>query len=134
VFKFGEIIEKQKVNNMNPIVLAFVGDAVYSLFVREKLACNTDCKSGELNKLATAKVNASAQANFVKEYSNLFTEEEIIIFKRARNAKKTTKAKNASVAEYNVATGFEAVLGYLYLIGNFERLNFILNKGMTNEN
>ena len=50
MFKFCEIIDKQKVNNMNPIVLAFVGDAVYSLFIREKLACNTDCKTGELNK------------------------------------------------------------------------------------
>ena len=63
----------------------------------------------------------------------LLNEEEQAIFKRARNAKKPTKAKHASVADYNVATGFEAILGYLYLIGENERINFLLNKGKTNE-
>lgn len=134
MFKLGEIMEKQKANNLNPIVLAFVGDAVYSLFVREKLTFASDYKTGELNKLATKEVKATAQAEFIKEIMPFLNEEEIAIFKRARNAKKTTKAKNASIAEYNVATGFEALVGYLYLTGNTERLNFILNKGQINEN
>ena len=64
----------------------------------------------------------------------MLTEEEIGIFKRARNTKKGTKAKNASVADYNASTGFEALLGYLYLTGQNERLNFILNKGVIDEN
>lgn len=133
MFRFGEVIDKQKVNNMNPIVLAFVGDAVYSLFVREKLTCFSDYKVSELNKLATSEVKATAQAEFIKENINLLTDDELQIFKRARNAKKTTKAKNASVVEYNAATGLEAVLGYLYLTGNYNRLNYILNKGKTYE-
>lgn len=134
MFKLGDKMDKQKANNVNPIVLAFVGDAVYSLFVREKLTFYKDCKTGELNRLATKEVNASAQAEFVKSIMTLFNEEELCIFKRARNAKKTTKAKHASVTEYNTATGFEAVLGYLYLIGDNDRLNFLLNKGYTDEN
>ncbi len=123
----------QKAKNLNPIVLAFVGDAVYSLFVRERLTFECDSKSGELNVMATSQVNASAQSSFLKEILNLLTEDETAIFKRARNAKKTTRAKHASVAEYNMATGFEAVLGYLYLVGNLDRLNFLLNKGMKDE-
>lgn len=133
MFKLGEIMDKQKANNLNPIVLAFVGDAVYSLFVRERLTFTSDCKTGELNKLATSQVNASAQAEFIKEIMPLLNEDELSVFKRARNAKKTTKAKHASVSDYNGATGFEAVLGYLYLIGNNDRLNFLLNKGNVNE-
>ena len=129
MFRLGDVMDKQKANNVNPIVLAFVGDAVYSLFVRERLTFSSDYKSGMMNKLATDEVNATAQAKFFQEIEALLTEEEIAIFKRARNAKKPTKAKHASIAEYNVATGFEAVLGYLYLIGDNDRINFILNKG-----
>lgn len=131
LFRFGEKMDKTKANCVNPVVLAFVGDAVYSLFVRERLTFNSDGKAGALNKLAVREVNASAQAEFIKELMPLLTEEELAVFKRARNAKKSTRAKNASVADYNLSTGFEAVLGYLYIIGNTERLNFILNKGIT---
>ena len=134
MYKLGEKMDEIKARNLNPIVLAFVGDAVFSLFVREKLTFATDLKSGQLNKLATAQVKATAQAELLKEIMPLFTEEELAIFKRARNAKKTTKAKHATVAEYNASTGFEAVIGYLHLVGNNERLNFLLNKGIQDEN
>ena len=134
VFRLGEKMDKIRANNVNPIVLAFIGDAVYSLFVREKLTFSSDYKTGELNKLATKEVKATAQSQFVKDIMPILSDEELSVFKRARNAKKTTKAKHATVSEYNTATGFEAVLGYLYLIGEEERLNFILNKGnMSNE-
>lgn len=126
-------MDKQKATNTNPIVLAFVGDAVYSLFVREKLTFETDYKTGELNKLSVSAVNAVAQAEFIKEIMPLLTEEEMGVFKRARNAKKSTKAKHATVAEYNASTGFEALLGFLYLTGQTERLNFLLNKGVKDE-
>lgn len=131
MFRLGEKMDKNKVNNLNPVVLAFVGDAVYSLFVREKLTFYNDCKTGELNKKATGEVRAAAQAEFVKEIEEILTDEERSVFRRARNAKKTTRAKSATVAEYNASTGFEAVLGYLYLSGETERLNYILNKGKT---
>lgn len=133
MFNLGEKMDKKKANALNPIVLAFVGDAVYSLFIREKLTFFTDCKTGELNKLATKKVNAVAQAESVSKILPVLNEEEIAIFKRARNAKKPTKAKHASVVEYNNATGFEAVIGYLYMIGELDRLNYLLNLGEENE-
>ena len=129
LFNLGEKMDKNRALNLNPVVLAFVGDAVYSLFIRERLTFYCDCKAGELNKEATKDVKATAQAEFVKEIYPLFTEEEESIFRRARNAKKTTRAKHASVMEYNMATGFEAVLGFLYLTGDIDRLNYLLNKG-----
>ena len=122
-------MDRVKAKELNPIVLAFVGDAVYSLFVREKLAFNSDKKAGELNKLAVAEVKATAQAEFYNRIKDKLTEEEDNVFHRARNAKKGTRAKSASVIEYNVSTGFEAVLGFLYIVGDIERINYILNLG-----
>ena len=129
MFRFNEKMERDKARTLNPIALAFVGDAVYSLFVREKLIFSCDKKIGEVNKMASNEVRASAQAEFYRRISDILNEEENGVFHRARNAKKATKAKSATVAEYNISTGIEAVLGYLYIIGDFERLNFILNEG-----
>ena len=134
MFNLGDVMDKVKAKNLNPIVLAFVGDAVYSLFVREKITFSCDKKAGELNKLAINEVNAIAQSKFFRQIEDLLTEDELLVFKRARNSKKTTRSKSASVAEYNVSTGFEALLGYLYITGQFDRLNFLLNKGYENEN
>ncbi len=130
MFHIDEVMSKEKAVNLSPVVLAFVGDAVYSLFVRERLTFFSDCKTGELNKLAVEEVKATAQAQFFKEIEELLTEEELNIYKRGRNAKKPTRSKSATIAEYNVSTGFEALLGYLYLTGNKERLNYLLNKGI----
>lgn len=133
MFKIDDKLDKNRALNLSPVVLAFVGDAVYSLFVRERLVFNSDYKTGELNKLATAEVKATAQAEFVKEIVPLLTEEELAVYKRGRNAKKSTKSKSATVADYNASTGFEALLGYLYVIGERERINFLLNKGKKDE-
>ncbi len=127
MFRLGDKMDKTRAVTVNPIFLAFVGDAVYSLFVREKLVFESDYKTGDLNKMATAEVKAKSQAEFAIKLMSYFTEEELNVYKRARNSKKPTKAKSASVSEYNMATGFEAVLGYLYLVGDVERINFLLN-------
>ena len=118
---------KDDAKNLNVINLAFIGDAVYSLFVRENILSNGELKANDLNKLASSVVCAEAQSAYVKKLVPLMTEDEADIYKRARNAKKGTRPKHAAVAEYNNATGFEAVLGYLYLTGNYERLNFLLS-------
>ena len=125
--EFGEKIDKQKAKNMSPIVLAFIGDAVYSLFVRERAALTTDAKSGKLSELSGQTVSAKCQAKFVDEHLKEFTEEEADVFRRARNAKKPSRAKHSTVTEYNKSTGLEAVFGYLYLIGETDRLNYLLN-------
>lgn len=123
---FNEKLQIEKVRNLNPVVLAFVGDAVYSLYVRKKLVAESDCKTGELNSQSAKIVCAAAQAERAAQISSKFTEEENAVFHRARNAKKNTRAKHASVADYNASTGFEAVLGYLYLKGDFDRLDELL--------
>ena len=133
MFNLGDKMDVVRARNLNPILLAFVGDAVYSLFVREKLIFSCDKKAGEMNKLAVSMVRATAQAEFLNQIIDILNEDELAIYKRARNAKKPSKSKSASVAEYNSSTGFEAVLGYLYIIGETERLNYLLNKGYKDE-
>ena len=133
MFKINTVVDKNKATQMNPLVLAFIGDAVYSLYVREKLAFNSDLKVGGLNKISAKTVSAKAQAEFMQTLMPILTEEEVAIYKRARNTKKGTRAKNAGVQEYNTSTGFEAVVGYLYVIGETERLDFLLNYGDSNE-
>lgn len=127
MFKLEDKLDEKTARLLSPVTLAFIGDAVYSLYVREKLVFIKDDKGSTLNKKTADIVRASAQANFIDEIFPLLTEGEIDIYKRARNTKKGTRAKSASVGEYNKATGFEALIGYLYLTGNIERLNFLLN-------
>ena len=117
-----EKVPEAKVRMMNPIVLAFVGDAVYTLYVRTKAALLGDKKADALNKESAAAVSAVEQAKVADAVYEMLSEEEKSVFRRARNSKKNTRAKHASVAQYNKSTGFEAVAGYLYLTGRTERL------------
>lgn len=133
MFNFNDKLSKNTARNLSPITLAFVGDAVYTLFVREKIVFQSDLKGSELNRRTSLEVKASAQAKFIDKIMPILTEEEVDIYKRARNTKKNTRAKSASVCEYNKSTGFEALVGYLYLIGETDRLNFLLNEGEKNE-
>lgn len=120
-------MQKQEVLKIHPVTLAFVGDAVYSLYVREKLVQAGEDKPGVYQKAASAAVSARGQNELLKKIEPLFTEEEAEIFRRARNSRKNSKAKNATAAEYNRSTGFEAVVGYLYLTENFPRIEEILS-------
>lgn len=119
--------EKAEVKRMNPVVLAFVGDAVYSLFVRAKLSEIKDGKPAQMQRAAAKVVSAKGQSSFLAELLPLLTEEEEEIYRRGRNAKKATKSKNASAVDYNRSTGLEAVFGYLYLTGETARLNELLS-------
>ena len=127
MFDFFTTTDRERARNLSPVTLAFVGDAVYSLYVREKLVLSTDFKTGELQKLTSKQVSAHGQSELLERLIPLFSEEENDIFRRGRNAKKSTKSKNASVAEYNRSTGFEAVLGYLYLTGQYKRIAELLD-------
>ena len=128
MLKNEQILPPERARLISPITLAFVGDAVYTLRVRERLACGADFKAGELNKLSSAKVSARGQSALLSRLEGMFTEEEADIFRRGRNAKKGTRSKNASVGEYNRSTGFEAVLGYLYLTGRHGRIDELLKE------
>ena len=133
MFSFQAPADKERVKQMNPVVLAFVGDAVYTLFVRERLALSLKYKTGELDRRTAEIVSAHGQSERLNAVLPLLTEEEEDIFKRGRNAKKPTKSKNASVAEYVRSTGFEALLGYLYLTGQTERIEELLFKDEADE-
>ena len=128
VAKFNEVMERGRAKKLSPGVLAFVGDAAYSLFVREGLVLSSDYKTGELQKMSSAQVSAKGQASLFSKIEGKITEEEREIFLRGRNAKKPTKSKSASVAEYNISTGFEAVIGFLYLSGDYQRISELLTE------
>lgn len=122
---FCENITIEKAKTISPVTLAFVGDAVYSLFVRETYTTHTDKKSGELSEMTSKIVRASAQAKLIDKVLPKLTEDEADVFRRGRNAKKPSRAKHSTVSEYNKSTGFEALVGFLYLTGNIERLKEI---------
>ena len=129
LFNF-KILTEEEAKLKNPQVLAFIGDAVYSLYVRNLIVLNNEGKSGELHKLTTKFVKAKSQSETIEKIMPLLTEKENDIFRRGRNYKTQSVAKNSSVQEYHRATGFEAVLGYLYLSGQFERINQLLKVGV----
>ena len=110
------------------LTLAYVGDAAHTLFVREKLAAGVHFKPDVLHQLASAEVKAAAQANLAESLLSSFTETETSVFLRGRNAKAHHKAKNQTISDYRKATGLEAVLGYLYLTGQRERLVELLTQ------
>ena len=114
--------DKNKIKQMNPLVLAFVGDGVETLFVRSKVALSCGEKANALHKKASSEVNAHAQSEQAERVLPYLTEEECEIYHRARNSKSRHHAKNFSVTDYRRASGLEAVIGYLYLTGETERL------------
>ena len=115
-------VDKEHAKQMNPVVLAFIGDAAYTLFVRERLALSSRYKTGELDRRTSQIVSAHGQSLELERMMPLLTQEEEAVFRRGRNAKKPTKSKNATVGEYVRSTGFEALLGFLYLTGQTDRI------------
>ena len=120
------IITINKVREMSPLVLAYIGDAVHSLYSREKFALSTTYKPNKLHILVSNEVKAKAQAQKLESILDKLTEEEKEIYMRARNTHVNSIAKNASKGEYLEATGFEALVGYLYLTGQNARLEELL--------
>ncbi|MCD7882885.1 MAG: ribonuclease III [Lachnospiraceae bacterium] len=110
--------------------LAYIGDAAYELIIRTIYVKRADMQVEKLHRKVTRCVSAKAQAKMAASLLPLLDEEETAIYRRGRNAKPYTKAKNATLAEYLEATGFEAVMGYLYLEGRFERMNELTAKGL----
>lgn len=114
----------------SPLVLAYVGDAVYEIMIRTKVINDGNQQVKKLHKQSSELVKAGAQANLIMILQEELTEEELAVYKRGRNAKSATMAKNASMKDYRMATGFEALVGYLYLSEQFERLAFLIGRGL----
>ena len=116
----------------SPLTLAFIGDAVFDLVIRTVVVLEGNRRANDLNAKKVGYVNAAAQASLIKRIEPLLTDEERDIFKRGRNARSVTVAKNQSVSDYRKATGLEALCGYLYLKGETDRLIFLIKKGLDN--
>ena len=114
----------------SPLTLAYIGDAAYELVIRTIFVSGGNCQVQKLHQKVTACVSAKAQSRMIKMLLPVLTEEEAAVYRRGRNAKPYTKAKNASMEEYLEATGFEAVIGYLYLKRKFGRMNELSAQGL----
>lgn len=110
----------------SPLTLAFVGDAVYELYVRTRLMKFGSLNVNKLHKLAIKYVKAGAQAQSMHAIIDILSEDEMAVYKRGRNTKSATVPKNADMADYRCATGFEALIGYLYLNEQENRLYEIM--------
>lgn len=110
------------IKQYSPNTLAFIGDTVYELFVREALVTEANRPVSELNRRKVSLVNCEAQAEAVRKITPNLTDEELAVYKRGRNAFTKNTPKNSSVADYHSATGLEALFGYLYLSGRVDRL------------
>ena len=111
-----------KVDEISPLTLAFVGDGVYDLLVRDYLVNLANRPVGEPNKIKVSFVNCTSQAKFAQFLLPHLTEKETAVYKRGRNAAPKTTAKNGSVADYHSATGLESLFGYLHLSGEEARI------------
>lgn len=123
-------LPKEDIRTISPLTLAYIGDCVYDLVIRTIVVGKGNASVNSLHKKTTSYVKASSQREAYKRIEELLTEEEIDVFKRGRNAKSYTSAKNASKADYHYATGFEALIGYLYLTGDTDRMMTLIKAGL----
>ncbi len=118
-----EKLSEKEARQYSPLTLAFLGDAVYSLLVRNMLTKDCNKPTGKLHKDSIKYVNASFQAKMIKSILDDLTEDEVDVFKRGRNAHSNHSPKNQNDGDYRYATGLESLYGYLYLCGKNKRIN-----------
>ena len=122
--------EDQDLRSYSPLTLAYIGDGVYELIIRTILVKKGNCPVNQLHKKASSLVKAGAQSKMMELLEPDLTEEELAVYKRGRNAHSPTMAKHATMADYRRATGFEALMGYLYLNHQMKRLIDLVKLGM----
>ncbi len=120
----------EEAGSYSPLTLAFLGDSVYELSVRTMLMNHGNARPNDINKRKNSYVKAAAQSKMMEAIEPLLTEKERSVYRRGRNAKSYTMAKNASMADYRRATGFEALMGFLYLSCQNERLYELIGIGV----
>lgn len=127
----GEIAD---IRTYSPLALAYIGDGIYDLVIRTLIVRHGSCQPNKLHKRTSALVKASAQSALIDKLMDKLTEEELAVYKRGRNAHSPTMAKHATMADYRRATGFEALMGYLYLKEDYSRIVELVRKGIPEEN
>ena len=123
--------KEQDVRAYSPLTLAYMGDGIYELVIRSVVVERANRSANDLHKKTVRYVKAETQAAIIQALSEELTADEEAVYKRGRNAKSYTAAKNASLGDYRKATGFEALIGYLYLTGQTDRLLYLVQKGIT---
>ena len=125
-------IEGKDIRSFSPLTLAYIGDAVYEIVIRTIIVEKGNAPVNKLHHKASSLVKAVAQKEAMEKILPLLTKEEEAVYKRGRNAKSYTSAKNASVIDYRIATGFEALMGFLYLMGRNERMLELVKNAVNN--
>ena len=127
------LLEDQDLRTYSPLTLAYLGDGIYELVIRTILVKKGNCPVNQLHHQASELVRASRQSAMMEKLEPVLTDEELHIYKRGRNAHSPTMAKHATMADYRRATGFEALMGYLYLKEDFERLLQLIRLGISED-
>ena len=138
-FNFGELkkgfheafhLEEKDLRTYSPLTLAYIGDGVYELVIRTVLVKKGNCPVNQLHRKASSLVRAASQSAMMEFIEPMLTEEEHSVYRRGRNAHSPTMAKHATMADYRRATGFEALMGYLYLKEDFGRIVELVRAGI----
>lgn len=127
-------ISNVDIRTYSPLTLAYIGDGIYDLVIRSIVVAKGNTRAGELHKRTSRIVKAHTQAEMIEKLLPLLTEEEEGVYRRGRNAKSPTMAKNATMSDYRKATGFEALMGWLYLCDDFPRLVELVKEGLERLN
>ena len=125
-FGIGEVDSR----TYSPLTLAYIGDGIFDLVIRSVVVGRGNTKASQLHQKTSSIVKAKTQAEMIEALESYLTEEEADIYRRGRNAKSPTMAKNATMGDYRKATGFEALMGYLYLQDDFERILELTKRGV----
>ena len=118
------------IRTYSPLTLAYIGDGIFDIVIRSVVVARGNSRANDLHKRTSEIVKAHTQALMIEALEGELTEEEADIYRRGRNAKSGTMAKNASMSDYRKATGFEALMGYLYLKDDFERIVFLTKRAI----
>lgn len=124
-------LEDLDILNYSPLTLAYIGDCIYELVIRTIIVDEANRSVNKIHQAASSLVKAGTQSAMADYLMDSFSDEELAIYKRGRNSKVVTKAKNASMKEYKAATGFEAVMGYLYLTNRSDRMMELIKEGLN---
>lgn len=126
-------LEDWDLRTYSPLTLAYIGDGVYEMVIRTILVKRGNCPVNQLHRQASSLVKASAQSAMMEVIEPMLSEEEHSVYKRGRNAHSATMAKHATMGDYRRATGFEALMGYLYLKEDFARITELVHAGLVHQ-
>ncbi len=127
-----EILDERSLREMSPVLIAYIGDAVFELMVRTELLARGKRRVKDIHLDTVEHVKASSQARFIRDISDVLSEQEKELVRWGRNTKNHVP-RNANVGDYRLSTGLETLLGYLYLKGDLDRLKYLVEKGLESE-